>query len=130
MIDHIGIRVSDGTKSKAFYEQALAPLGYGAVKSFGPVTGFGAAKAGPGPNATFWIDGRPNPAKIDLVHIAFRAKGRAEVRAFYEAALAAGGKDNGPPGMREHYHEDYYGAFVTDPDGHNIEAVCHEAYLG
>ncbi len=124
MIDHIGIRSSDLARSKAFYEKALAPLGYTALKTFEQFAGFGVA-----PKPDFWIDGRPNAKAIDLVHVAFRAKGRAEVQAFYEAAIAAGGTDNGPPGVRAHYHEDYYGAFVTDPDGHNIEAVCHESYL-
>jgi catechol 2,3-dioxygenase-like lactoylglutathione lyase family enzyme len=125
MIDHIGIKISDLAKSKAFYEKALAPLGYSALKSFMEFVGYGVA-----PKPDFWIDGRPNPAKIENVHVAFRAKGRAEVRAFYEAAIAAGGRDNGAPGVREHYHEHYYGAFVLDPDGHNIEACCHEPYLG
>ena len=124
MIDHIGIRSSDLARSTAFYEKALAPLGYSALMTFEQFAGFGVP-----PKPDFWIDGRPSTKAIDLVHVAFRAKGRAEVKAFYEAALAAGGKDNGPPGVRAQYHQDYYGAFVTDPDGHNIEAVCHESYL-
>ena len=78
--------------------------------------------------ADFWIDGRKGPT--DIIHVAFRASGRAIVRSFYEAAMAAGGRDNGAPGVRPHYHEHYYGAFVLDPDGHNIEAVCHEPFLG
>ena len=125
MIDHIGIKISDLARSKAFYDKALAPLGYAQLMTFEQFAGYGVA-----PKPDFWIDGRPHTGKIDLVHVAFRTKGRAEVRAFYEAAMAAGGKDNGAPGVRAHYHQDYYGAFVTDPDGHNIEAVCHEPYLG
>jgi len=123
MIDHIGIGVRDLTRSIAFYERALAPLGYTLIMKFeDKAAGFGI-----GGKPDFWIGvGAPT----DRVHVAFRAKGRADVRTFYDAALAAGGKDNGPPGVRAHYHPDYYGAFVLDPDGHNIEAVCHEAYLG
>jgi catechol 2,3-dioxygenase-like lactoylglutathione lyase family enzyme len=124
MIDHIGISVSDLARSKAFYERALAPLGYTLLKDLAQ---FSAAGFGVAPKPDFWIGVGPSP---NHAHVSFRAKGRAEVRAFYEAALAAGGKDNGPPGTRPHYHEDYYGAFVLDPDGHNIEAVCHEPYLG
>jgi catechol 2,3-dioxygenase-like lactoylglutathione lyase family enzyme len=122
MIDHIGVHVTDLARSKTFYERALAPLGYVLAMTFEQFAGFGV-----GGKPDFWIGVE---AVRDRVHVAFRAKGRAEVRAFYEAALAAGGKDNGPPGMRPHYHQDYYGAFVLDPDGHNIEAVCHEPYLG
>ena len=123
MIDHIGIQVGDLDKGIAFYTKALAPLGFTLIMRWGKFAGFGIA-----PKPEFWIDGRGAPA--DKIHIAFRAKGRAEVRAFYEAAIAAGGKDNGAPGVRAHYHEHYYGAFVLDPDGHNIEAVCHEPFLG
>lgn len=124
MIDHLGVQVSDLARSIAFYEKALAPLGYTLLMKFeGQAAGFGV-----GGKPDFWIS--PGKASHDHAHVAFRAKGRAEVKAFYEAALAAGGKDNGPPGVRAHYHADYYGAFVLDPDGHNIEAVCHEAYLG
>ena len=123
MIDHIGVSVSDFERSVEFYKKALAPLGYELIKSFaGVAAGFGVA-----PKPDFWI------GKGDVkqhVHVAIRASGRAQVRAFYEAAIAAGGKDNGAPGVRPHYHEHYYGAFVTDPDGHNIEAVCHEPFLG
>jgi catechol 2,3-dioxygenase-like lactoylglutathione lyase family enzyme len=126
MIDHIGINISDLARSKAFYTQALAPLGYTLLMDLAQ---FGAAGFGIAPKPDFWIAARAE-GKIDKVHIAFRAKGRADVRAFYDAAIAAGGKDNGPPGVREMYHPDYYGAFVLDPDGHNIEAVCHEPYLG
>lgn len=124
MIDHTGIQVGDFAKAVAFYTKALAPLGYEHIKTFQNI----AAGFGVGGKPDFWLDGSKAPT--DKIHIAFRAKGRAEVRAFYEAALAAGGTDNGPPGVRPHYHENYYGAFVRDPDGHNIEAVCHEPYLG
>lgn len=124
IIDHIGLSVTDFKKSVAFYEKALAPLGITLVKAFGEMAaGFGANG-----KPEFWIG--PGPKPSHGVHVAFRTNSRAVVRAFYEAAIAAGGKDNGPPGPRPMYHADYYGAFVHDPDGHNIEAVCHEAYLG
>jgi catechol 2,3-dioxygenase-like lactoylglutathione lyase family enzyme len=84
--------------------------------------GFGA-----GGKPDFWVEGNKQPK--DRVHVAFLASGREMVRAFYDAAIAAGGKDNGEPGVRPHYHANYYGAFVIDPDGHNVEAVCHDAYL-
>ena len=122
MIDHMGILVSDLDASVAFYTRALAPLGYEVVMRFPQFVGFGVAG-----KPDFWI---ATGAPTDKLHIAFRARGRGEVRAFYEAAIAAGGKDNGPPGIRELYHPNYYGAFVLDGDGHNIEAVCHDAYLG
>ncbi len=126
MIDHTGLSVSDPSRSRHFYEEALGALGYGLVQVVPPeytsglaVMGFGIA-----PKADFWIsEGAPNEPRV---HIAFRAKTRAEVDAFYRAALAAGGRDNGRPGPRPHYHADYYGAFVLDPDGHNVEAVCHD----
>jgi len=123
MIDHIGITVSDFDKSVAFYEKALAPLGYKLLMKFdGQAAGFGE-----GNKPDFWI----GPGKVTHhAHVAFSAKGRAMVRDFYAAATAAGGKDNGAPGPRPHYHEHYYGGFVLDPDGHNIEAVCHEPFLG
>jgi catechol 2,3-dioxygenase-like lactoylglutathione lyase family enzyme len=121
MIDHMGLLVADLDASVAFYTQALAPLGYALVMRREQFAGFGVAG-----KPDFWIaTGKPT----DKQHIAFRARGRAEVRAFHGAAVAAGGKDNGGPGVREMYHPSYYGAFVHDPDGHNIEAVCHEAYL-
>jgi catechol 2,3-dioxygenase-like lactoylglutathione lyase family enzyme len=121
MIDHMGILVTDLDASVAFYTRALAPLGYAVVMRFERFAGFGVAG-----KPDFWIEaGTPT----DKIHIAFRAGGRAVVRAFHEAAVAAGGRDNGPPGMREIYHPNYYGAFVRDPDGHNVEAVCHDAYL-
>jgi len=121
MIDHIGIQVTDLDTSVAFYTQALAPLGYVLVMRLERFAGFGIAG-----KPDFWIGiGKPS----DKIHVAFRAKGRRDVHAFYTAAMAAGGTDNGPPGIREVYHPNYYGAFVCDPDGHNIEAVCHDAYL-
>jgi catechol 2,3-dioxygenase-like lactoylglutathione lyase family enzyme len=123
MIDHIGINVSDLERSIAFYTKALAPLGYELVMKWQSFAGFGV-----GGKPDFWIDGSSPPKQH--THVAFRASGRALVRSFYEVALAAGAKDNGPPGVRPHYHEHYYGAFVHDPDGHNIEAVCHEPFLG
>lgn len=124
MIDHTGIRSSDIARSKAFYAKALAPIKYAMLAEFPGGIGFGEGKP------DFWIDGRPHDKAIDPVHIAFRASSRSQVKAFYDAAIAAGGKDNGAPGVRAHYHENYYGAFVLDPDGHNIEVVCHEPYLG
>ena len=122
MIDHMGIEVTDVEKSIAFYTKALAPLGYELVMRFGDFAGFG-IKGKP----DFWI-GKGDPK--NHIHVAFRADGRAKVREFYDAAIAAGGKDNGPPGPRPHYHEHYYGGFVHDPDGHNVEACCHEPFLG
>jgi catechol 2,3-dioxygenase-like lactoylglutathione lyase family enzyme len=123
MIDHIGIQVGDLERSITFYTKALAPLGYELVMRWEQFAGFGI-----GGKPEFWIDGRGAPK--DVIHVAFRANGRAVVRAFYDAAVAAGGKDNGAPGVRPHYHEHYYGGFVHDPDGHNVEAVCHEPFLG
>ena len=123
MIDHIGIQVSDLERSIAFYTKALAPLGYELVMKWELFAGFGI-----GGKAEFWIDGRAAPK--DKIHVAFRTPSRAKVRDFYTAALAAGGKNNGEPGVRSHYHEHYYGGFVLDPDGHNVEAVCHEPFLG
>jgi catechol 2,3-dioxygenase-like lactoylglutathione lyase family enzyme len=124
MIDHIGFPVSDYGRAKAFYEKALAPLGYVLVMEVQQSEH--AAKAagfGVGGKPDLWIGGEGGLSKA--VHIAITAKDRASVDAFYQAALAAGGRDNGAPGLRPHYHANYYGAFVLDPDGHNIEAVCH-----
>ena len=121
MIDHIGIQVTDLDASVAFYTRALASLGYALIMRGEQFAGFGASG-----KPDFWIGaGQPT----DRLHVAFRARGRAEVRAFHEAAMAAGGTDNGAPGLRTIYHPSYYGAFVRDPDGHNIEAVCHDPYL-
>ena len=119
MIDHIGIQVTDLDRSVAFYTKALAPLGYVLIMRFEQFAGFGVDG-----KADFWI-GRGSPNKPP-VHVAFRVRSRALVDAFYAAALAAGGRSNGAPGPRPHYHSDYYGAFVLDPDDHNIEVVCHE----
>jgi len=126
MIDHIGFSVSDYDRAKAFYLQALAPLGYSIImEAPAEVTESGKAAAGFGAKGKpdFWIAGEGKLEKP--LHIAIVAKDRATVDEFYKAAIAAGGKDNGPPGLRAHYHPNYYGAFVLDPDGHNIEAVCH-----
>jgi catechol 2,3-dioxygenase-like lactoylglutathione lyase family enzyme len=123
MIDHTGIRVTDMAKSVAFYTKALAPLGYSLLHQFPGGAGFGAQG-----KADFWLSDAAPPA--EKIHIAFRAPGRQIVRDFHAAALAAGAMDNGAPGLRPQYHEHYYGAFVRDPDGHNIEACCHEEFLG
>ena len=124
MIDHLGFSVSDYARAKAFYEKALAPLGYALVMEVtAHETGQPAAGFGAGGKPDFWIGAE---GKLDRpLHVAFLAKDRPTVDAFYRAATGAGGKDNGPPGLRPHYHPNYYGAFVLDPDGHNIEAVCH-----
>jgi catechol 2,3-dioxygenase-like lactoylglutathione lyase family enzyme len=120
MLDHIGIGVRSLSVSRTFYEQALAPLGYSLLLEFPHALGFG-------------MDGKPDfwlglvsdhPTRV---HVAFRTRDRSVVDAFHESGLAAGGTDHGAPGIREIYHPHYYGAFVLDPDGHNIEAVCHEA---
>ena len=117
-IDHIGLAISDVKISKAFYTKALAPLGIVPVGEDQGWVGFG--KNGIG---DFWF-GEGDKIQHPM-HIAFAAESREQVNQFYEAAIAAGAKDNGKPGIRAIYHPDYYGAFVTDPDGHNIEAVCH-----
>ena len=126
-IDHTGVTVTDFNKSKAFYQAALRPIGYELLAEFpAAVTGHAdVAGFGEPPKADFWI-GRGVPNKPPI-HVAFRVSTRAAVDAFYAAALAAGGRSNGAPGPRPHYHENYYGAFVLDFDDHNIEAVCHEA---
>ena len=127
MIDHIGITVSNVNVSKQFYTKALAPIGYFLVMEVSAEqTGHNAAAGfGVPPKPDFWISGgAPN---VPPVHVAFRVSSRALVTGFHAAALAAGGRDNGGPGLRPHYHPNYYGAFVLDPDGHNIETVCHEA---
>jgi catechol 2,3-dioxygenase-like lactoylglutathione lyase family enzyme len=125
MIDHIGFSVSDYSRAKDFYTKALAPLGYTLIMEVTQeqaglelAAGFGADG-----KPDFWIGGEGGLNKA--VHVAIFAKDRAAVDAFYRAALSAGGRDNGAPGIRAHYHPNYYGAFVLDPDGHNIEAVCH-----
>jgi catechol 2,3-dioxygenase-like lactoylglutathione lyase family enzyme len=126
MIDHTGVIVSDFSKSLAFYTGALAPIGIVKIVEIpASITGHtDVAGFGPPGKPEFWLSrGTPNQPPI---HIAFRVDSRAAVDAFYQAAVAAGGRDNGAPGIRAHYHPDYYGAFVLDPDGHNIEAVCHK----
>jgi len=127
MIDHTGIHVQDLALSLAFYKAALAPLGYGVRLSLPDAVGFGAVPPAPGddPGGDFWLT-RATPME-PRSHIAFRAHSRAQVDAFHSAALQAGGTDNGPPGLRPHYHAHYYAAFVHDPDGYNIEAVFHGA---
>jgi catechol 2,3-dioxygenase-like lactoylglutathione lyase family enzyme len=124
MIDHTGFNVSDLERSKAFYLRALTPLGYGISLELEGAAGFGARTgADDDPGGDFWIAaGEPQTPRT---HIAFRAASEQQVSDFYSAAIAAGGKDNGPPGPRPHYHEGYYAAFVLDPDGYNIEAVYH-----
>jgi catechol 2,3-dioxygenase-like lactoylglutathione lyase family enzyme len=130
VIDHTGIDVSDPVKSRHFYETALAPLGYRVLMEIPTAVTGGAVVFGMGvpPKPDFWIhEGTPQKPHV---HIAFRADDRATVDAFYKAAMSAGGRDNGAPGLRPHYHQNYYGAFVLDPDGHNIEACCHAPLPG
>lgn len=127
IVDHLGLNVTDYARSLAFYRAALAPLGIELLREFGPVGGFGR-----GGKPELWISGRTGSYQTDAqaasptpIHVALAARSRAEVDAFYAAAIAAGGRDFGPPGVRELYHPNYYGAFVLDPDGHNVEAVFH-----
>jgi catechol 2,3-dioxygenase-like lactoylglutathione lyase family enzyme len=124
LIDHVSLVVSDFARSKAFYEKALAPLGVRCLMQFGKAAGFGRAD-----KPDFWIGEGPTTfqtpdqlSPITPTHLAFGARSRD---AFHAAALAAGGRDYGAPGLRERYHPHYYGAFVLDPDGHDIEAVIH-----
>jgi catechol 2,3-dioxygenase-like lactoylglutathione lyase family enzyme len=126
IIDHITLYVSDYPASKAFYEKALGPLGIKCLVEFGEAAGFGKHKP------DFWLGVGPSAFQRDEhlrvitpSHVAFKAASQEEVQAFHAAALAAGGKDFGAPGVRAHYHPKYYGAFVLDPDGHDIEAVFH-----
>jgi catechol 2,3-dioxygenase-like lactoylglutathione lyase family enzyme len=123
MLDHVGIEVSDLGRSRAFYEGALAPLGIELVMEFEGMLGFG-KETEQGRNPYFWLAARGRPA-VAGVHVAFGARTPEIVDAFHAAALAAGGEDNGAPGLRPQYHPGYYGAFVLDPDGNNVEAVCH-----
>src|SRR5689334_20865683 len=123
MIDHSGVNTKNPKKSLEFYTKCLAPLGYKLMVEIPKEHTGGLVVAGFGvpPKPDFWVaEGDPQKPHI---HLAFRADNRKQVDEFYKAALAAGGKDNGAPGPRPHYHENYYGAFVWDPDGHNIEAV-------
>lgn len=118
MLDHVTIGVSDIGRSREFYDRALKPLGIARLHAEGATfAGYGSDG-----KAFFWIGLRG--AAQSSVHVAFAAPDRATVDAFFTAALAAGAQDNGKPGLRPQYHPDYYGAFVLDPDGHNIEAVC------
>jgi catechol 2,3-dioxygenase-like lactoylglutathione lyase family enzyme len=133
VLDHISLRVADYGRSKEFYQAVLAPLGYRLAMEVASGAGFSK-----GPIPAFWIkqgegtavagSGEPTPHEGcggPQVHVAFTGESRAMVDAFHRAALAAGARDNGTPGLRPEYHANYYGAFVLDPDGHNIEAVCH-----
>lgn len=117
MIDHLTLTVRDLSRSRPFYERALAALGYRVLMEFGEMCGFGDEKP------YLWM--KPGDPPTTPQHIAFVARRRADVDAFHAAALAAGGRDNGPPGLRPDYHPTYYAAFVIDPDGHNLEAVTH-----
>ena len=123
IFDHTGFAVGDFDTSAAFYDAALAPLGIKRAVEFeypgGKVIGYGVERP------EFWLN--TGGALRDRIHLAFAASTRAQVDAFYKAAMAAGGRDNGGPGIREQYSPNYYAAFVLDPDGHNIEAVCHAA---
>jgi catechol 2,3-dioxygenase-like lactoylglutathione lyase family enzyme len=128
-LDHIGINVKDYERAKSFYAKALEPLGMTLVMEYGKGAGFGRDK-----KPDFWIgEGatsfqKPEQlASITPVHVCFVARSRREVDAFHAAAIAAGGRDNGKPGIRGEYHPNYYGAFVIDPDGHNVEACIHTA---
>lgn len=120
MLDHVGIPVTDFQRSKRFYAEALSPLGYELImEPTASAAGFGVSG-----KPDFWIaQGEPGQS----LHIAFAAEDRATVNAFYDEAIAAGGRDNGGPGVRPQYHPTYYGAFVFDPDGNNVEAVCHRS---
>jgi catechol 2,3-dioxygenase-like lactoylglutathione lyase family enzyme len=118
VIDHVILDVRDYAASKRFYERALAPLEYEVILEMGNGCGFGQRG-----KPDFWVAERGSPQTG--VHVAFQSPDRTTVDRFHEAAIAAGGTDNGPPGVRPHYHEHYYAAFVRDPDGNNVEAVCH-----
>jgi len=120
MFDHVKFGVSDYAASKAFFLRALEPLGVTAGAEGVPAYGIELVAKGPASLILFQTEEKPAP-----LHLAFTAETREQVEAFYRAALAAGGRDNGPPGLRPHYHAHYYAAFVIGPDGHNIEAVCH-----
>ncbi len=126
MIDHMGLSVSDFSRAKDFYTQALAPLSMTLMMEIPPEMAGVHNHAGFGANGNpfFWIG--TSKAASRNIHLAFTANTRAEVDRFFEAALAAGGTDNGAPGPRPQYHPNYYAAFVLDPDGNNIEAVCHQ----
>jgi catechol 2,3-dioxygenase-like lactoylglutathione lyase family enzyme len=121
MLDHVGFAVSDYARSKAFYAHALAPLGLTLIiEPAGQAAGFGTAG-----KPWFWVEAQGAPVRGRL-HIALAASARGQVDTFHAAAIEAGGHDNGAPGVRAMYHPDYYGAYVLDPDGNNVEAVCHQ----
>jgi catechol 2,3-dioxygenase-like lactoylglutathione lyase family enzyme len=120
MFDHVKFGVSDYAASKTFFLKALEPLGVAVVAEGSPAYGVELSAGGQASLCLYQTDVKPAP-----LHLAFMAKNRQQVEAFYRAALEAGGKDNGPPGLRPHYHANYYAAFVIGPDGHNVEAVCH-----
>lgn len=122
MFDHVKFGVSDYAASKAFYLKALEPLGVVVVSEGPPAYGVELCPKG-GEVSLCLCQTQEKPAHL---HLAFKAESRQQVEAFYRAALEAGGKDNGAPGLRPQYHANYYAAFVIDPDGHNIEAVCHK----
>lgn len=125
MLDHVSLGVADLARSQAFYDKALAPLGYERLYEMEGASGYGPSRE----KMNFWI-GVPDAGRQARAcpgsHVAFLAASRAMVDAFHAAAIAAGGRDNGKPGLRPEYHATYYAAFVLDPDGHNVEAVCHE----
>jgi len=123
MIDHIGIAVSDYERSKSFYIKALEPIGYKLLIEVKGFAGFG-LESGGGAIASFWIH-EDKSKVLPGCHIAFTSRNKQQVDDFYQKAINANGKDNGKPGLRDIYHPNYYGAFVLDPDGYNIEAVCH-----
>jgi len=127
MIDHTGIHVTDLARSRAFYTQVLKTLGHGICQELPDAVGYGPRPPSPGddPGGGFWI--AQAPPFVPRSHVAFRARDAEQVRAFHRAALAAGGTDNGAPGLRPQYHPGCYAAFVLDPDGYNIEAVWHGA---
>jgi catechol 2,3-dioxygenase-like lactoylglutathione lyase family enzyme len=132
MLDHMTFRVADLVRSKTFYLAALAPLGYSVAAEFAfedqAMVGLG-IKSDQGTKIDTWLIAGPSSygvPKTTGCHLAWRAPNRSAVDAFYQAAISAGGTDNGAPGLRPHYHPNYYGAFVIDPDGNNVEAVCHE----
>lgn len=122
MIDHVSVYVTDPAAAAPLYAAALAPLGYAVLMQFPGAVGLGEK----GKPDLWLIKGDPSAQKQ---HVALRATSRSAVRKFYDAALAAGARDNGPPGVRAMYHPDYFGAFVLDADGHNLEVVCHDPYL-
>jgi catechol 2,3-dioxygenase-like lactoylglutathione lyase family enzyme len=121
MFDHIGITVGDLERSRAFYTEALEPLGIRELMHFDDAVAFGRERP------MFWLSVGEPAMPATRAHVAFVASTRLDVEAFHRAALAAGGVDNGAPGLRPHYHANYYGAFVLDPDGNNVEAVCRRS---